>query len=130
MIDENRVKSMIRLAAYENGEGGKDLAVRRYSCRDYVVLSMVRTFFMTTVGYILLVLLIFLGNLTAFMERLNDIDIIGLVTWILVGYAAVLAVYLVITVGRGLHRYQQAERSTAAYEAELKRLKKATEKAS
>ena len=122
MPDEERVKSMIRLAAYENGEGGKDLLIHRYSLRDYIVLGLVRTFLLTTVGYGLLLALVGFGNLTTIMDRLNSVDLRALLLWIVIGYAAVLILYLVISLAVSLKRYQEASRSVKAYDRELKHL--------
>ena len=60
MVNEKRLKAMIRLAEYEkNGSG--ELRICRYSRRDYLILSLIRTFFLTTIGFGLLLLLAAIG---------------------------------------------------------------------
>lgn len=124
MLDENRVKSMIRLAAYENGEGGQDLNVHKYSLRDYLVKNLIRTLLTTTVGYALLLMLIVFGNMQTLMTALTGVDMAALIIWLLIGYAAVLFIYLTIELRRSMERYKQACRSVRAYAAELKKLEK------
>lgn len=123
-MDEKRIKSMIRLAAYENGEGGQDLSVHRYSLRDYVIKDLIKTFFLTTVGYGLLLLLVIFGNLTSVTAMLTKVDMGVALIWLLVGYAAVMVLYMTISFNRSRKRYLEAKRSVKAYGAELKRLEK------
>ena len=123
-MDENRIKSMIRLAAYENGEGGQDLLVHRYSLRDYVIKDLIKTFFLTTVGYGLLLLLVIFGNLTSVTAMLTKVDMGVALIWLLVGYAAVMVLYMTISFNRSRKRYLEEKRSVKAYGAELKRLEK------
>lgn len=121
MVSEKRLKAMIRLAEYEKG-GGKELRIRQYSCRDYIIMSLIRSFLTTTIGYCLLLALVGIGNMTTFMRQINYMDIRALLIWVLLGYLTVLFIYMVITFVTALRRYDKATESVNDYEKELTRL--------
>ena len=122
MVDENRLKSMIRLAAYEDGIGRRDIDIHRYSRRDFMALEFVRTFFCTTIGFLLLLVLVIFGNMDFFMSNMTRLDIGTLLILITACYVALLVFYMTVGGVKAWDRYHQADRSVRAYRAELKRL--------
>ena len=52
MLDERRVKRMVKLAAYETKSGAEDFKVNDYFQKDYVSFQVLCTFIWVTVGYI------------------------------------------------------------------------------
>ena len=121
MVNEKRLKAMIRLAEYEkNGSG--ELRICRYSRRDYLILSLIRTYFLTTIGFGLLLLLAAIGNMTTVMDQINYIDIRALIAWVFLGYLAFLLFYMVLTFVHAWRRYRRASCSIQGYERELTRL--------
>ena len=61
MVNRTRLKTMIRLAEYESGTGRRDLSIHRYYRRDYIAANVIRTFFLTTVGYALGMAMLLVG---------------------------------------------------------------------
>ena len=58
MVDEKKVRTMIELARYEEGEGKEDLRIRRFYRGDYLTVQLIKNWFLTTISYILLLALL------------------------------------------------------------------------
>lgn len=71
MLNEERVKMMIKLASYEEGQGKEDFKVNSYYRKDYVSFRTIVTLIWTTIGYGLAVGLFFLVNLEKIFEGLT-----------------------------------------------------------
>ena len=71
MLNEERVKMMIKLASYEEGQGKEDFKVNSYYRKDYVSFHTIVTLIWTTIGYGLAVGLFFLVNLEKIFEGLT-----------------------------------------------------------
>ena len=52
MVDEKKVRTMIELARYEEGEGKEDLRIRRFYRGDYLTVQLIKNWFLTTISYI------------------------------------------------------------------------------
>jgi predicted PurR-regulated permease PerM len=122
MVNRTRLKAMIKLAEYESGEGKKALEIRKYYRSDYIALDLIKTFFLTTIGYILLIGLVGAFNLNYLVDHIDRMDIRVLLTWLIVGYAVILVIYLSISFFRSSARYRNARRSVRGYEEELENL--------
>ena len=124
MVDESRLKTMIRLASFEAGKRGRDLRIRRFSLRDHMLLEAVRTFFLTTVGFAALLVLVVMGNMTFVLDHLSSVDIRALLIMLVFAYLGLLTVYMVISLVRAYMQYRQAEEHTRHYEKDLRRLER------
>ena len=119
MVNRTRLKTMIRLAEYESGTGRRDLSIHRYYRRDYIAANVIRTFFLTTVGYALLLFLIVAANSEVLFDNISRMDYgVGLF-YLLLSYLSVLAVTIVVTVGICWSRYRRAANSVRQYERAL-----------
>ena len=49
MPDEKKVRAMIDLARYENGEGREDIRIRRYYRTDYMALQLIKSWIFTSI---------------------------------------------------------------------------------
>ena len=58
MLNEKRVKHMVKLASYETKFGTEDLKVSTYFKNDYISLNLLFTFLWTTVSYALIIVLL------------------------------------------------------------------------
>ena len=54
MINQEKVRDMTRMAAYENGDGEKEIRISTYRKQDYVALQLIKAFFFGTVAYAIL----------------------------------------------------------------------------
>ena len=58
MLSEEKIKKMIRLSDYENGQGSTDLKRTGYLKMDYIRLKVLGTFVSVTVAAFLVIVLI------------------------------------------------------------------------
>ncbi len=115
---------MIRLAEYEKQQGAEDLKIRRYVCRDYIVVQLIRTFVLATIGFVLLMALAGIGNMTLLMDKINQMDLKAALILIIVVYVVFMLISLIFTFGVALNRYNEAGESVREYEHQIKRLEK------
>ena len=122
MLNLEKVKLMTKLSMYENTEGKIHLPVSKYYRSDYIGLALIKNFFLTTIGYLLLVA----AGLTYYGEYLlNNIHKMNLVTLggaLAAGYIILLIVYSVLTYIQYTLRYLRAKKSVKGYYVILSRL--------
>ncbi len=96
MLNEKRVKHMVKLASYETKNGDKDVTVSSYLKKDYVKLNELLTFFWTTLGYILTVVILAMTYMGSIMENLTTVTLVLL-------FAAVIGIYIVLLITYEVH---------------------------
>ncbi len=124
MLNEEKVRTMNRLALYEQTEGRKYLPVSKYYRSDYIGLALIKNFFLVTIGYILIVgaVGVYFGDYL--MENIHKMDIMEIGIDIVLGYAIVLLIYTVLTYIQYSVKYHIAKKSVRGYYEELTRLEK------
>ena len=116
MVDEKKVRTMIELARYEEGEGKEDLRIRHFYRGDYLTVQLIKNWFLTTISYILLLALLVGGNLEFLMNNLDSMDLPVVISLILIGYVAAIA-YVSSAV-----RYGRARKRLREYVVKLRSL--------
>lgn len=91
MLNEQRVKHMVKLAFYESKNGKEDLKISSYYKKDYISLNMWWSIVWLTVAYTIFMVL--LG--VTFVPEL--IETIGAVNVMLIGIAVVM-VYIILLI--------------------------------
>ena len=122
MVDEKKVRTMIELARYEEGEGREDLRIRRFYRGDFLTVQLIKNWFLTTISYILLLALLVGGNLEFLMNNLDSMDIPVVLSLILIGYVALIGLYLAITYISSAVRYGRARKRLREYVVKLRSL--------
>lgn len=121
-----RTAQMIHLAQYENGKGGKALKICKYYKSDYVTIEMLKTFFLTTVAYVLVLILVAAGNIDYLLDHVDQMNLAVVGAAILIIYIVLMAVYLAATFLLANMRYNKAKRSVHSYEIKLRELRRST----
>lgn len=125
MLNRKKVQLMTKLARYEKQEEKRYLKIGRYYRSDYIGIVLLKNFFATTAAYLIIIGMIFIGNIDAITEEFSDAKIRILLLEAAAGYLILLAVYSGITYTIASIRYAKARKSIASYEAALGRLEKA-----
>ena len=121
-MDEKRLYQMIRLAHYAQYDGKEDLKLRKYYRGDYIGFALLRTFFLVTIGYVLVVMGIFLYNYEVLMDNLYTLDIQPIIFGLIVGYIVTMAFYMALAVIICSVRYRKSEKNIRKYHAQLQKL--------
>lgn len=124
MVNEEKLKIMTKLAMYENGEGKKNLPVSRYFRSDYIGLALIKNFFLVTIGYgiILLVLAAYFSDYL--MSNIHRMNLVNTGIYLIGGYVILLVFYTLLTYIVYSVKYFLAKRSIKKYYEELTRLNK------
>ncbi len=122
MVDQERVRLMIRLARYEKGEGVEDFRIRKYYRSDYTALQLIKTWILTTLGYGLLLGLIIAGNVEFLLDNIDSMNLRVLFSWILIGYIVLIGAYFAAVYISSVIRYNRAKRNVKEYLTALERI--------
>lgn len=122
MVDEKKIGLMTELARFESGEGKEDLRIVRYSRSDYIGLGLLKNFFLTTFGYILVCGAAVAYQLEYLMEHIHKMNIPVLIAEFAAGYLIFLVLYSIFTYIKRYNRYEKAKKNVKRYYAGLELL--------
>ncbi len=123
-MNQLRLKEMIRLARFESGKGKTALEICKFYKSDYIAIEMIKTFFLTLIADVLILVLMVAGNLEWLLDHIDELNLAVVGSIVLMVLIAVMAIYLMITFVRANLRYNKAKRSVRAYEIRLRELEK------
>lgn len=93
MLNEERVKHMVKLAAYETKSLTKDYKVSSYHRKDYISFNVLCTLIWFTVGFLIIVGGLGLAYMDVILADLTLRKGILLVVSVIVGYIVLLVAY-------------------------------------
>lgn len=125
MLNEDRIRIMTKLAKYQEGPESKNIEIYKYQKGDYIGLSLIKNFFLTSIGYLFLVGFVAAYFLEDFIDQIQNINVAILAAEVIIGYVVVLVVYTAITYIICSLRYEKAKTSVHEYYIELGRLERA-----
>lgn len=122
MLNEERIRLMTQMAAYEDHEGKQDISINGYFRGDYISFQLLKSAIYATVGFALAVVMYVLHDLEVFLEDFYKMDIVEFLQGILEKYVLVLAIYMVISYFVYAYKYSRAKRYIKKYQAQLRQL--------
>ena len=122
MLKEEKIRLMTKLARYESGEGKEELRIARYYRSDYIGLAMFRNFFLASLAYLVILLLVGAYFAEFLAESLHTLNIAWIGILIVIGYLIAIGVYSAVTYTIHSLRYGRAKKGVAAYERKLREL--------
>lgn len=124
MLDTQKIKKMHKLAVYESGEGKQHLAISNYYRSDYIGLALIKNFFLTTIGYGLLLLGWAGYRMDYLMNNAHRMNIALLIAGALAAYVILLIIYSVLTYICCTLKYARAQKGIQKYYKGLGEMKK------
>lgn len=122
MVNEKKIRLMTQLSRYEENDGKEDLKIMKYYRSDYLGVALLKNFFLTTLGYGIILILVFAYFSDHFLNNMNDINLILLAVVILGGYVIMLTLYSVITYSIYSLKYSKVKRKIQYYDQKLTEL--------
>lgn len=122
MLNEEKVRIMTKLAAYEKREGKGYLPISKYYRTDYIGLALIKNFFLISIAYVALAGLVVLYFLDELLENIHKMNLIALGVKVVVGYIILLIAYSVLVYIIQTVKYSRAKKSIKNYYAQLGRL--------
>lgn len=124
MVNEEKVRIMTKLAAYEKGEGKDYLPISKYYRTDYIGLALIKNFFLISIAYVALAGLVSLYFLDELLENIHKMNLVSLGVKVVVGYVLLLVAYSVIVYVVQTVKYSRAKKGIKNYYMQLGRLTK------
>ncbi|MDD3137485.1 MAG: hypothetical protein PHX08_00720 [Lachnospiraceae bacterium] len=128
MVNEERVKLMTKMAAYESKEGKDDFRISSYYRNDYTSFNALITIIWATIGYIILVAGIVVLSMDKLMNNLTMERAITIAVAIVGAYLVLIVIYGVIAGSIYHDRYNRAKQRVKKYYRHIARLNKLYEK--
>lgn len=122
MLNEERIRLMTRMAAFEELDGKKDISISGYFRGDYISFQVLKSAIYATFCFVVAVVMYVLYDLETFMIDFYKMDIVAFCQDLLTRYAAVMAVYLIISYFVYSYRYNRAKRRIKNYNMQLREL--------
>lgn len=128
MINEERLRPMVKMAVFDKNEGKACKPVIQYAKSDYIASQLLKSFVSGSIAYLVICLIWVLYDTGMIMEMLNGRYILELLKNAAAGYAAFLMVYLTITYIVYQVRYTKKRRQVKIYYKNLKDINKLYER--
>lgn len=122
MINEQRTIIMTRLAAYEKGEGRKNVKIGNYFRSDYMAIQILKSVISATLSYGIVFAMYVLYDFETFMQNLYKIDLFAFARNVIIYYVVFVLAYGVLTYAVCTWRYAKAKKSLKSYYHNLKKL--------
>lgn len=122
MVNEERIKLMTKMAAYEKEEHRKNKSIIAFFRSDYVSLQVLKSIVYTTIAFIIIFALYILYDFEIFMKEIYQMDLFGFARSVIISYLIFLGIILLITHTAALYQYKKAMQSVRGYYAKLKEL--------
>lgn len=117
MLNEEKIRQMMELALLKKSKGEQMFEIDNYFKEDYVGKHMLRSFFVYTVCFALVVVLAILYNLENLMSSMNPIGLLSVV-YILI-YVLGLLRFEIITYRFFSKKYDEAQKDLKIYNDRL-----------
>mgnify|MGYP005749750671 FL=1 len=124
MIDKRKVRLMTRAAIYEKRYGEEDIKITGYYQKDYSSLNTWITLIWITVGFFLVVALLFLAGGDSLMEGITIMKLLILAAIILGLYLSLLIIYGIGAGSFYRKKHIRAKQRMKRYMRDLSRLEK------
>lgn len=94
MVNEERLRHMIKIAEFDTNEGKRCKPMTQYARTDYVSLQLLESFVTGTMCYFLLFGLWGLYSMESLFEKINKMDIQSVLMALVISYISFMLVYL------------------------------------
>ena len=128
MINKDRVRTMTRLAIYEEGQGIADDKMNGYFKNDYIVGHMVGSFVSGTIACLLIALVYCCYHYATLLIQLFENQLTGLIRTAATLYAAFMIFFLAVSFFVYLWRINALKGRLDRYNRRLEHLKESYEK--
>ena len=122
VLNEEKIKTMTKLAIYETTEGKKELNISKYYKRDYIRYNLFKTAVAVTIAFLIMFGLYVLLNMETIMASINDIDFLLTAKQIGLIYLIFLAVYMLGAFLYYAIKYEKIKPGVIKYNHNLKHL--------
>lgn len=120
MVNEERVRTLYKIAVYEQQEESRHRKAGKYYRSDYVGKEIIKSIFTGAIAYILLVALWAMSNWEEVLNQVNTLEIVDTLMFIVILFVGFLAIYLFATLVVYVYRYTESRKKLNRYKENLK----------
>ncbi len=122
MVNEERLRCMIKMAEFDSRDGKDCKPMMQYARKDYVSLQLLKSFVGGSIAFFLLGLLWALYSMEELMEKINSLDILQILVTTAVLYVIFMIIYLAATYIIFHVKYTNGRRKVKQYYVSLKKI--------
>ena len=122
MINEERLKPMIKMAMFDKNDGKSCKPMIQYARTDYISMQLLGSFITGTIAFGILCAMWVLYDTQELVKMLNGAYVLKLFKDILIKYAVFMLIYLAVTYIVYRLRYTYRRRQVKAYYKNLKEI--------
>lgn len=123
MLNQDKVRTMTRLAIYEQGKGKEELKINKYYKNDYIRLQVIKSFIASTLASLLIAVIIALYQSEYLILNATKLNFAEIGKAVLLIYIMVSIFYFIITTTNAALKYNKAKKSLRRYNYLLRKLK-------
>ena len=125
MLNEEKVKYMTKAAAYENGDGKRNIKIDGYFRTDYLGLQFVKSGFAYTAAFGILIALWVMCNMEELLLKISDAAFLShLIKILVIIFVCGLVVYEILVGIYYSKKYKSAKESVKGFNGYLKHIQK------
>lgn len=122
MVNEERLRHMIKISRFDTYDGKECRPMTQYARKDYISLQLLRSFVTGTICFGLMLGLWGVCSMQTLMEQINSMDIRAFLIRLLTFYVIFLLVYLAATYLVFYVKYTAGRRKVKRYYSSLKKV--------
>ncbi len=122
MLNEERIRLMTKMAAYEENEGKRNMAIGHYFRSDYISLQMMKSVISATLTFAIVLGILIFYDFEAVMKEVYQIDLMETGRKLLLIYVIFTGIYTLISYLVYSYRYSRAKKSLKKYYSHLQTL--------
>ena len=111
MLNEEKIKLMTRMAAYEENEGKRSMQIGNYFRSDYIGLQVMKSVISATIAFAIVIAMYIFYDFESVMKEIYQVDLLATGKQILIAYVVFVGIYAVITYIIYAYRYTKAKKS-------------------
>ena len=115
MLNEERIRLMTHMAAYEAGAGKKDISINEYFRGDYLSFQVWKSAIYGIIGFCIVIGLNILYDFSTFLTDFYKMDILEYFKDIAVKFGIFIAVYIVVSYFIYAYRYYRVRKHLDTY---------------
>ena len=122
MLNEEKIKLMTRMAAYEENEGKRSMQIGNYFRSDYIGLQVMKSVISATIAFAIVIAMYIFYDFESVMKEIYQVDLVATGKQILSSYVVRVGIYAVVTYIIYAYRYTKAKKSLKKYYTHLTEL--------
>ncbi len=122
MLNKKKLKAMIDLAMYEQGDGREDIAISKYYLKDYITFGILKNILLITIAYVAILFFVFISNFENIAAEISNMRMQPMLIGILIFYLVLIALFSVAVIVVRKIKYRNAVNRVKKYYKKLREL--------